>query len=175
MTLPYGPTLRQPDQTSCGAACVVVARLLQSPESPPTTASFPRDVLDTHRQLVRPVDGGGRAQMPWPPALGTPPWAVANALRDIERTRYVSRVARWSRSAAFATAVTAVAKHPVALYIGSSLSPRHVVLAVSAGSDGLSVYDPASGGLVTVTQRAFVGSKLRVAGWNVPWFVVAAR
>jgi hypothetical protein len=96
-------------------------------------------------------------------------------LEEIEGVRYGSRVARWSRSTAFATAVTAVAQHPVALYIGSSVSPRHVVLAVSAGSDGLSVYDPASGGLVTVDQRAFTGSKLRVAGWDVPWFVVLPR
>lgn len=175
MTLPYGPTLRQPDQTSCGAACVVVARMLASPGAAPTADSFSREVLETHRQLIRPVDSVGRAQIPWPHALGTPPWAVANALREIERTRYVSKVARWSRSAAYTIAVTAVAEHPVALYIGSTMSPRHVVLAVSAGSDGLSVYDPASGRLVTVAQRAFVDSQLRVAGWNVPWFVVSAR
>jgi hypothetical protein len=175
MTLPYGPTLRQPDQTSCGAACVVAARLLQSPDPPPTAASFTKEVLETHRRLVRAVDGTGRAQMPWPPALGTPPWAVANALQQIEGVRYATRLARWSRSAAYATAVTAVAKHPVAIFIGSTLTPRHVTLAVSAGSDGLSVYDPASGALVTVTQHAFAGSTLHVAGWDVPWFVVLPR
>ncbi|GAA1965418.1 hypothetical protein GCM10009798_27140 [Nocardioides panacihumi] len=173
MTPPYGPALRQPDQTSCGAACVVVAGLLRSPAAAPTAASFAHDVLDTHRRLVQPVDAVGRAQVPWPPALGTPPWAVAKALQDIEGVPYRTRVARWSASSAYAIVVTAVATHPVALYIGSSLMPRHVVLAVSAGSAGLSVYDPASGGLVTVTQEAFVGSSLRIAGWNVPWFVVA--
>jgi hypothetical protein len=68
-----------------------------------------------------------------------------------------------------------VATHPVALYIGSPTLPRHVVLAVSAGSDGLSAYDPASGDLVTITQAAFVSARLRVAGWDVPWFAVLPR
>ena len=172
---PYGPALRQPDQTSCGAACVVVAELLRSSSAAePTAATFAREVLDTHRRLVRPVDAVGRAQVPWPPALGTPPWAVANALQRIEGVGYRTRLVRWSPSSAYAIVVTAVATHPVALYIGSSLMPRHVVLAVSAGASGLSVYDPASGALITVTQEAFVGSTLRIAGWNVPWFVVAA-
>jgi len=172
MTPPYGPALRQPDQTSCGAACVVVARMLREPSAP---VSFSEEVLATHRQLVGAVDPGGRAQLPWPPALGTPPWAVARALREIERTRYVARVVRWSRSPAFATMVTAVATHPVALYVGSPTLPRHVVLAVAAGSDGLSVYDPASGDLVTVSQAAFVSARLRVAGWDVPWVAVLPR
>jgi len=167
--------LRQPDETSCGAACVVVAGLLRSSGAEPTAASFARDVLDTHRRLVRPVDSAGRAQVPWPPALGTPPWAVASALQGIEGVAYRARIVRWSASSAYAVVVTALATHPVALYIGSSLMPRHVVLAVSAGASGLSVYDPASGALVTVTQEAFAGSSLRVAGWDVPWFVVAAR
>ncbi|GAB7006066.1 hypothetical protein JCM18899A_35390 [Nocardioides sp. AN3] len=174
MTLPFGPTLRQPDQTSCGAACVVVARMLQSPDAAPTAASFSREVLDTHRQLVAASDERGHAQVPWPPGLGTPPWAVARALGAVEGVRYGTRVARWSRSSAFAAAVTAVATHPVALYIGSTTLPRHVTLAVSAGADGLSVYDPASGGLVTVSQAAFDGASLHVAGWDVPWFVVRA-
>lgn len=175
MTPPYGPTLRQPDQTSCGAACVVLARLLSSSEAAPSPESFSREVLDTHRRLVGVVDPDGRAQLPWPHALGTPPWAIAHALRQIEHVDYGTRIARFSPSAAFATAATAVAEHPVALYLGSSLLPRHVVLAVSAGSDGLSVYDPASGGLRTVGQRAFVSGRLGIAGWNVPWFVVLPR
>jgi hypothetical protein len=172
MTPPYGPALRQPDQTSCGAACVVVARMLHAPSAP---ESFSQDVLDAHRRLVGMVDPGGRAQLPWLPALGTPPWAVARALREIERTRYVVRIVRWSRSPAFASVATAVAAHPVALYVGSSTLPRHVLLAVGAGADGLSVYDPASGGLVTITQSAFVSARLRVAGWDVPWFAVVPR
>lgn len=173
MTLPFGPTLRQPDQTSCGASCVVVAGLLRSPA--PDLRSFQRDVRDMHRRLVRPADPRGGAQLPWPPALGTPPWAVAHALETIEDVRYRTRIARWSRSAAFALAVTGVATHPVALYIGSRTLPRHVVLAIGATSAGLSVYDPASGGLVTVTQGAFAGATLGVAGWDVPWFAVLPR
>lgn len=174
MTPPFGPTLRQPDQTSCGAACVVVARLLRSADAAPTPQEFAQEVIDVHRRLVGTVDPSGRAQLPWPPALGTPPWAVARALGAEEGVAYRTRVARWSPSAAYATAVTSVATHPVAVYIGSALTPRHVLLAVSAGADGLSVYDPASGGLVMISQHAFTGASMHVAGWNVPWFVVQA-
>jgi hypothetical protein len=174
MTLPFGPTLRQPDQTSCGAACVVVDRLLRTPGAAPTATSFAQDVLETHRQLVSSSDGRGQAQIPWPSGLGTPPWAVGRALSATEGVPYRTRVARWSASSAFATAVTSVATRPVALYLGSSMIPRHVVLAISAGTDGLSVYDPASGELVTITQAAWVGSRIHVAGWDVPWFVVQA-
>jgi hypothetical protein len=97
---------------------------------------------------------------------------VAQALGAIEGVRYATRLTRWSRSAAFASVMTAVATHPVALYVGSPTLPRHVVLAVSAGADGLSAYDPASGGLVTIARHAFVSARLRVAGWDVPWFAV---
>ena len=170
MTLPFGPALRQPDRTSCGAACVVVARLLHAGTAAP--GSFGDDVLAEHRRLVRAVGAGGRAQLPWPPALGTPPWAVGNALAQIEGVPYRSRVVRWSRGAAYASIVAAVAAHPVALYIGSSVLPRHVVLALSSDASGLSVYDPASGGLVTVPRDWFVDATLHVAGWDVPWFAV---
>lgn len=170
MTLPYGPALRQPDQRSCGAACVVVARLLRTGAP---VADFPDDVLAAHRRLVRPVDPLGRAQLPWPAALGTPPWAVARALAATEGVAYGTRITRWSRAAAFSAAAAAVATHPVALYIGSSLLPRHVVLAISAADDALTVYDPASGSLVTVTRPAYVAGRLAVAGWDVPWFAVA--
>ncbi|SFC74155.1 hypothetical protein SAMN04487968_110131 [Nocardioides terrae] len=178
MTLPFGAALRQPDQTSCGAACVVVARLLRSPappDSPDSPDSFADDVLAEHRRLVRPVGHSGRAQLPWPAALGTPPWAVADALGSIEVVRYRTRLARWSRPSAFSAVSAAVAHHPVALYIGSTTLPRHVVLAIGSSDSGLSVYDPASGGLVTVPRDWFVDATLHVAGWDVPWFVVLPR
>jgi len=172
VTLPFGPALRQPDQTSCGAACVVVARLLRLPAS---SGTFAADVLEEHRRLVRPVSRSGRAQLPWPAALGTPPWAVADALGSIEGVRYRTRLARWSRPSAYASVSAAVADHPVALYIGSKTLPRHVVLAIGSSSAGLSVYDPASGGLVTVPREWFVDATLHVAGWDVPWFAVLPR
>jgi hypothetical protein len=173
MTLPFGPALRQPDRTSCGAACVVVARLLRRGASAPE--AFGDLVLAEHRRLVGPRAATGRAQLPWPPALGTPPWAVAGALQTVEGVRYRSRIARWSRGSAYDAVVAGVGAHPVALYIGSSVLPRHVVLAVSASAEGLSVYDPASGGLVTVPRDWFVDATLHVAGWDVPWFAVLPR
>jgi hypothetical protein len=172
MTLPFGPALRQPDQRSCGAACVVVARLRRTDAPAP---SFAADVLAEHRRLVGPRGATGRAQLPWPPALGTPPWAVAAALAAVEGVGYRTRVVRWSRQAGYASVVRAVAAHPVALYVGSAALPRHVVLALSASPEGLSVYDPASGALVTLPRDWFVDATLHVAGWDVPWFAVCPR
>ncbi|MFT4288860.1 hypothetical protein [Nocardioides sp.] len=171
MTLAFGPALKQPDQRCCGACCVVVARLLRAAESAGPTrslAGFPAEALATHRRLTSAADGLGGLQLPWPRALGTPPWAIARALGILEGVRYRVRLARWtSRDDEIAEAVV---DHPVAIYVGSPALPRHVTLAIAAEGDGLRVYDPASGGLVTLARDSF-----RVAGWSVPWFVVLPR
>lgn len=180
MTLPFGPALRQPDQRSCGAACVVVARMLGD-ESPGRddrrlAAAFALEVLTTHGRLTSLGGITGRMQLPWPRALGTPPWAVAGALGAMRGVRYRTSLARWDRADGFDLAVAGVATDPVALYVGSRALPRHVVLAVAAeGTDLLRCYDPADGGLVTVTRESFTGTRLRLGGWPVPWFVVAPR
>ena len=41
--------------------------------------AFAGSVLALHRQLTG-ASAFGRAQLPWPRALGTPPWAVARAM-----------------------------------------------------------------------------------------------
>jgi hypothetical protein len=97
---------------------------------------------------------------------------VARALGALEGVRYRTRVVRWAPGPAYDAAAAAVARHPVALYVGSPGLPRHVVLAVAAGAEGLSVYDPASGDLRTLGREAFTESALRVAGWDVPWFAL---
>lgn len=187
MTPTFGPALRQPDQRSCGAACVVVARMLDDGmledgsagrDDRRLAAAFALQVLEAHRRLTGLGGITGRTQLPWPRALGTPPWAVAGALGAIHGVDYRSSLARWDRSDAFDRALTAAARHPVALYVGSPMVPRHVVLAVSAvapGTDALRCYDPASGRLVTVTRQAFADATLRLGGWPMPWFVVAPR
>jgi hypothetical protein len=62
--------------------------------------------------------------------------------------------------------------HAVPLYVGNRWLPRHVVLVVGRDDAGLTAYDPASGGPVTITRDAFDGGDLRVAGWSEPWFAV---
>lgn len=171
--LPFGPALRQPDQRSCGAACVVVARMLRShPLRSRLVGGFSAEVLSAHRVLTSATDVAGRPQLPWPRALGTPPWAVARALAVSAAVPYRTALVRWSRGSAYDSAAAAVGEHPVALYVGSATLPRHVVLVLAAGVDGLDVYDPADGRLHTVTRRDFEQARLRLGGWPHPWFLV---
>jgi hypothetical protein len=65
-----------------------------------------------------------------------------------------------------------VAGRPAALFVGSDLAPRHVVLALAAGADGLRCYEPSAGAMVGVDRDAFVGGPLQVAGWSRVWAAV---
>ena len=165
MNLPYGPALKQPDQRSCGPSCLVVARMLLDPTAATlTTADFGAEVLATHRRVTGTRPAAGALQLPWPRALGTPPWAVARELTRLTGTTYRWPVVRWRpdsvRDRVLAGLGTGL---PVALYVGSRWLPRHVMLAVGVGPDGApEFYDPARGRLVTASSR-----------WAVPWFVVA--
>ncbi len=173
----FGPALMQPNQQSCGASCVVVARLLRTAGSEGgarSLAGFGAEVLAAHRQLTAAMDPTGAMQLPWPRALGTPPWAVARALGAIEEVSYRTRLVR--RGSHFDTVLAAVAEHPVALYIGSARLPRHVTLVIDSDSDGgeaLRVYDPASGLLKRLTHDEFHPGGFRIAGWSIPWFTIS--
>ncbi|MDN4173650.1 hypothetical protein QWY28_11885 [Nocardioides sp. SOB77] len=169
MTLPWGAPLRQPDPLSCGASVLVVSRMLAEEEYAARAArSFPAEVLAMHRRVTGPRSRDGRAQLPWPRALGTPPWAVARELALVTGSPYRVRRARWS--------TLGDASGPVALYVGNRWLPRHVVLVLAADGDRMRLYDPAVGGPVIVRRTAFDARRLRVAGWDRPWFaVVPAR
>ena len=68
--LPWG-RLKQPDRLSCGAAVLVVARMLSDEVyAGRVLPRFAEEVLATHRQVV-----GW-----WPRALGPPPWALLRHL-----------------------------------------------------------------------------------------------
>jgi hypothetical protein len=170
-------SLAQPDRRSCGAACVVVAGMLSRAEpEPPAPTTFREQVLATHRRLTGPLDARGRVQLPWPRALGTPPWAVARELAALTGLRYRVRWVR-TRREAVGSLDDAHAGSPIALYVGNRWLPRHVVLVVGATRDGLRTYEPTSGRLVTVSRATVTSRRLRLAGWDVPWFSVrpAAR
>ena len=83
--------LKQPDQRSCGAASVVAARVVLTDWRPGDAA---REILDEHRLLTSSRSPRDRFQVPWPRRLGTPPWAVANALRTLTGQRIATVNAR---------------------------------------------------------------------------------
>ncbi|HEU4812003.1 MAG TPA: hypothetical protein VFT00_07660 [Nocardioides sp.] len=170
------PLPTQPDQRSCGATVLVMARVLTDPEYAARVAApeaFRAEVLAVHGRATSAVDAAGRIQLPWPRLLGTPPWAVAHHLSATTGTTYRVRPARWHRAVAFDRVVTAVtAGHPVPVYVGSAWLPRHVVLAQGTRDGALRVYEPAGGHLADVTREAFVAGSLGLAGWDRPWFAV---
>jgi hypothetical protein len=169
--------LRQPDARSCGATVLVLARMRAEPAyDADVRPRFAEEVLATHRTLTGVRDPRGRLQVPWPLALGTPPWALARALSTVSTPlgRYRTRAAWPDRAGAFDGALAAVrAGRPVALYVGSRLLPRHVVLAYDEAGARLRCHEPAHGAVVDVDRSAWVAGRLRLAGWDVPWFVVA--
>jgi hypothetical protein len=167
--------LTQPDQRSCGPSSLVAAHILLDDDYRP--ASFSTEVLALHRVLTSP-SSGGRAQLPWPRALGTPPWAVARAMQSFSGVAYRSETVRFgSRSSAFSSVVTAVtAGRPCPLYVGDTWLPRHVVLAVGPSADGVQVYNPGRGTIDVLTRSSFLSGELTIFGrWNRPWFVVVPQ
>lgn len=139
----------------------------------PTGARFRDEALATHRRTNR-VTAGGRAQLPWPSALGTQPWALARELATVSGTPHVVRlVPPWGRDAAYDDLLAAGASgQPVAAYVGNALLPRHVVLVTGDDAGGVEVYDPATGLPATVERPAWVAGRLGLSGWDVPWALV---
>lgn len=173
-----GPGLRQPDALSCGACVAEVAAGIHTRTTPPVPATFTSRVLARHRQLTSARDVGGRAQVPWPRWWGTPPWALARHLGATSGVRH--RVA-WVRTGAGRTerrvSAALASGSPVALYVGSALLPRHVLLALPEESQSpgpgahWTVYDPASGRTRPVDLDEWRRGRLGV-GWSRPWWVV---
>ncbi|WP_460800587.1 hypothetical protein [Nocardioides pacificus] len=184
--MPFPAGLVQPDQTTCGPAVAVTARMLLEPayrawvaQGTPPASRFVHEVASTHARLASWLGPDGRPQLPWPRALGTAPWALARLLTAHgaqPRSSYGVRPVwptRRGRSRAFDRLVaTLVAGAPAPLFVGNSRSPRHVVLVVGAEPGRLRCYDPARGRPVDVLRSAFVDGPLKVSGWAVPWLVV---
>jgi len=156
--------LRQPDGLSCGATTVVAWRLLVDPayrDRVGAPGSLDDVVLATHRRLVARRDEHGRAQVPWPRALGTPPWSLARAVGG--------RVVRpgWDRLAG-----PLAAGSPVAVYVGSRLLPLHVVLAVALRDGRVVAHDPARGRAVTFDRADLERHRLPFTGRPRAWWLV---
>lgn len=156
--LPWG-RLKQPDELSCGAACLVVARMLTDEEyAEQVLPRFSEEVLETHARIV------GR----YPRRLGTPPWPLSRELTAHLPGRYtVTRPPFW-------VLLAALAEQPAAIYVGNRLLPRHVVLGLGSGEGCWVVYDPARGGLVTV-DREHASDRLPFGRWHRMWWAVTAE
>lgn len=168
---------RQPDRRTCGAASLVLARMLDDRAWAEVVleAGVADQVLATHRRVTGPLDATGRAQAPWWRTLGTPPWAIARELATHGPRRRV--VPTWRRRERLAGRVAAAVDggHSVVWYVGSRWLPRHVVLVVGRRGDRWVVFDPAIGRVVELAERAFVSGRPAIAGWHRTWALVLPR
>ena len=163
-------SLRQPDAVSCGAASVVAARALLTrwrPDDPEHA------IRAEHRRLTSTRSHRDRFQVPWPRRLGTPPWAVANALTALTGERVATVNARPRAGLGYDVLVEQARSRPVGVYVGNRWLPRHVVLAIHVdGDDAVRLFDPSRGALVSVARGRWLEHRIGVAGWSHLWFVV---
>jgi hypothetical protein len=154
------------------------------------------------RQVMNRTNGirtaGGKLSVPWPRALGTPPWGAREELEHGAArpgAAYTMRLVRLSTRIALFDVYRDLASFarqglPALLYIGSPALPRHITLMLPrAGSSsgngpgpdgpegdaGLDLYDPATGAVTELAAERFAGRRLGIAGWNVPWLTVQPR
>ena len=193
----------QQTSTTCGSASLTVARMLADPAfaqwvrdgirrdardgevadaGTPTSRFAAAEQVVASRTNAALVAGGG-LQLPWPRALGTPPWG---ARRELEHggaapgVRYRVEWVRARRRDGLARAYAALRTRvrpgaPALLYVGNAWAPRHVVLVLApTGQSGLDVYEPSVGRVVDLREAAFAGRRLALGGWNVPWAAVWA-
>lgn len=161
--MPWGPSLRQPDGVSCGAASAVVARMLRDQEyAAEALPRFGPEVLAVHRSFRG-----------WPRRWGTAYWSVEHRLALAEGCRYVLRPAYLGAGRAFDRLHAAASSGRLAaLYVGTRSLPKHVTLVVGVRGTDLRIYDPADGALHTVSRQDFTGATLTLGGWRRPWTIV---
>ncbi|CAL8968115.1 hypothetical protein CELL_00172 [Cellulomonas sp. T2.31MG-18] len=207
---PLSRQLRQRSGTTCGSACLVTARALADPvyalwllegfdartgrhAAVDLGERFAAAERVVHARTTALVLPDGRWQVPWPRALGTPPWAVATELTRIWagvrgggvpvdggagpvarfRTRLVDPDDEGSRRTATEAVAAAVAGGRVAaLFVGDGATPRHVTLAVGAEGPVLAVYEPGSGDVVQVPSAELVAGRTVLGSWDRLWAVV---
>lgn len=204
---------RQTDATTCGSAVLtmlaatgdpslalwlVTGRLgpVRPPElvgAPPgalallATAPAERRFAAVQRVLKRRSTATALFGLPWPAALGTPPWGAARVARFPGVTFHHQPVDDTDqvhlRGVLDAVEQALAAGVPVPLYSGGDSSrgwatatPRHVVLAVGRRPGGLRVFEPGQGRLHTVSRRALaVGGTPQpgLGGWpHLAWVLL---
>lgn len=182
---------RQVDPTTCGSA---VLALLAAAGDPLVawglaTANDPSARFDALQLAVKQTTNRHACGvLPWPHALGTPPWAAARHARFADVV-YSSRPVDDARPAGRRVIVAALAAAargvPVPLYTGGDLRtgwstaiPRHVVLLTATDGDRCTIYEPSGGRLHHVPAAGLVdpGESVRAAlGWpRVCWALLPA-
>ena len=188
----------QQSGVTCGSACLTVARMLvnpafarwittgQGPRADAPEGATEKERFAAYERVVmrrtnRLFAGGGRLNVPWPRALGTPPWGARKELEfgaSKRGTEYELEVVRHRTRAglrkAHARLIEVVADgEPALLYIGNAVLPRHVTLVLPGDGDRLlDVYDPATGRVSLLDEERFADRALGIAGWDVPWITV---
>jgi hypothetical protein len=205
---------RQQDGTTCGSAALTLLAALGDPALehwlttgslagatlPPELVAAPSSALGrladapaaarfgaVHRVLKRRTSAGALLGLPWPGALGTPPWGAAREARypgvrwthrpldDTDRrgaADELDRVVAWVSAGV-----------PVLLYSGgdggqglAAALPRHVVLAVGADDGALEVFEPGRGAVVRArVPDLLAGDRPQPAlgGWrHLAWVVL---
>lgn len=127
-------------------------------------------VLAAHRSLTRARDDLGRWQLPWPRLLGTPPWSLARALSGIlDQPPYRWHGVRTRPAALGPLLAHASRERPMAVYVGSRVLPRHVLLVTGSGPDGTRLYNPATGRMHHFLPTQWPGPGNR---WTRVWGVL---
>ena len=198
----------QQSSVTCGSASLTVARMLVSQEfgqwivngidpkgGPTDSRSEAQRFAEQEREVMDRTNGiraaGGKLNVPWPRALGTPPWGAEKELEfgaALPGAAYAMRLVRLGSSDALRDVHRDLARLvreglPALLYIGNAWAPRHVTLVLPGGSvgsggsgdGGLDVYDPATGSVTELAPERFASRTLGIAGWNVPWITVQPR
>lgn len=191
---PGAHQLAQRSNTTCGSASLTYATMLNDPV-------YALNILDGYDAGTGTQDGGsiedrfgaaeeevmsrtndsedqdGNFSMPWPSALGTPPWGAAEEMNrdagvgDGYGVNLVDSDSPHDRQQAYDDLAQSVDDGRVSpLYVGDDAIPRHVVLVVDRVGDDLIVYDPARGEEWTVSEADFVNGDL--PGWDRPWATV---
>lgn len=188
----------QQSSVSCGAACLTVARMMIDPAftawitegvAGPGIATDPRrpnERFAEHERAVLARTNGVRPrgltwQVPWPTALGTPPWG---ALGELEHgaaapgTHYQIGVLRGLTGRRLREGVEHVLARvepgaPALLYVGNELLPRHVVLAFADEQrPQVRLYDPGDGRAGLPGLTALERGQFAMSGWSTPWLAV---
>lgn len=163
------PAARQVDESTCGSAVLAMLLLAGDPRRALELARWPggptTGFAALQRSLKERTNRGPLGLRTWPDALGTPPWGAARVAR-YGPVRYAHRVVGGRRAPAVLAAALASARAgvPVPLFSGGDLGggaaaavPRHVVLLTSAGDGTARLYEPSSGRLHAVPERALLG------------------
>lgn len=130
------------------------------------------DIRTEHRLLTSTRSARDRMQVPWPRRLGTPPWAIANALWVLTDRQVATVNVRPRPAVGFEVLREQVQRRPTAVYIGDRWLPRHVVLAFADTDHGIRLFDPSHGDLATVPRERWTHHRVGVAGWSHAWFVL---